>query len=346
MPHTPTVSFLLAAIILLTPLGAGAACPPAVADLGSMVSVCGGPIRLTFTPPAGQLVFPQVLRANIPALGMATVVGTGTLNATFYDDVPPSNNIPFYYWVRWMGLDSACPLGPLAGPIGVTSFDAAFAGVGAVLPAPQVGVTCSSVTLTWGGVRVHEATSISIMRGPHLGSFQTIATLGPTATTFTDTTGTPGVSYDYLISHNAPSCGVTSQAFAFGIPFPPTVPIPTTTCADVAAGEDATLSAAFSVLSPGLSAPARWFRGPMQVMDVAGRTSGAGTTALRIIGAREEDEGIYTLRMETACGPLTPINVALIVRAGNACRADFNADAQLDVDDIFGFLNAWFAGCP
>ena len=30
----------------------------------------------------------------------------------------------------------------------------------------------------------------------------------------------------------------------------------------------------------------------------------------------------------------------------SACRADFNMSGQLEVADIFSFLNAWFAGCP
>ncbi len=29
-----------------------------------------------------------------------------------------------------------------------------------------------------------------------------------------------------------------------------------------------------------------------------------------------------------------------------SCRADFNLSGQLEVADIFSFLNAWFAGCP
>ena len=31
---------------------------------------------------------------------------------------------------------------------------------------------------------------------------------------------------------------------------------------------------------------------------------------------------------------------------GNRCPADFNGDDQLSVQDIFDFLNAWFAGDP
>jgi hypothetical protein len=28
------------------------------------------------------------------------------------------------------------------------------------------------------------------------------------------------------------------------------------------------------------------------------------------------------------------------------CKADFDGSGQLAVQDIFDFLNAWFAGCP
>ncbi|MBY0312252.1 MAG: hypothetical protein K2W85_09290 [Phycisphaerales bacterium] len=31
---------------------------------------------------------------------------------------------------------------------------------------------------------------------------------------------------------------------------------------------------------------------------------------------------------------------------GTACPADFNQSGTLDAQDIFEFLNAWFAGCP
>jgi hypothetical protein len=31
---------------------------------------------------------------------------------------------------------------------------------------------------------------------------------------------------------------------------------------------------------------------------------------------------------------------------GNPCRADFNGDHTVSVQDIFDFLNAWFAGSP
>jgi hypothetical protein len=37
---------------------------------------------------------------------------------------------------------------------------------------------------------------------------------------------------------------------------------------------------------------------------------------------------------------------ACYIPTGGSCRADFNGDGTLSSQDIFDFLNAWFAGCP
>lgn len=329
----------LVGLLFLT-LSVSAACPPAVANFAVSSSICGGAIRLSFTPPAGQLVFPQILRADIPVLSLAAVVGTGTLNASSFDDTPPSSDIAYFYWVRWQGLDSACPLGPEAGPLSGITMSPTVAAGGALIPRPQISANCTSVTLRWTNYR--ETTAISVMRGPNPNLLAPVATLSPTANTFIDPTGAPGGRYFYAIAYATP-CGTIStlQTETF---FPPFASIPAVTSADVLAGSNAAISASIPTLIPGLSIPPRWFRDNVQVANVPGHISGADTLTLQFTNARPEDQGIYTLRLDTSCGQITPISASLIVRP--ACAADFNVDAHLGVDDIFAFLSAWFAGCP
>ena len=57
------------------------------------------------------------------------------------------------------------------------------------------------------------------------------------------------------------------------------------------------------------------------------------------------DAGVYKLRMTTSCGVRYSPEVCIVVLP-RACPADFNASGAKDVQDIFDFLNAWFAPCP
>src|SRR6185369_168663 len=113
-----TLSPLAAALaILCAALPARAACPPAVTNLTATSSICGGNILLTFDPPASGLNFPQIFAAPFPDVFFAQQIATGSLQSTSFDAPPEGSEIPTYYWVRWQGLDSACPTGPLAGPV-------------------------------------------------------------------------------------------------------------------------------------------------------------------------------------------------------------------------------------
>ena len=40
------------------------------------------------------------------------------------------------------------------------------------------------------------------------------------------------------------------------------------------------------------------------------------------------------------------INVRTNVGVAAGCAVDFNRDGTLHVQDLFDYLNAWFAGCP
>lgn len=57
-----------------------------------------------------------------------------------------------------------------------------------------------------------------------------------------------------------------------------------------------------------------------------------------------EDNGAYDCMITGPCGSLRSDPVTLGV--DNPCPADFDANGNRDVPDIFAFLAAWFAGCP
>jgi hypothetical protein len=49
---------------------------------------------------------------------------------------------------------------------------------------------------------------------------------------------------------------------------------------------------------------------------------------------------------ESATPGAAPSLVVVYTAPAPVCRADFSGDGHLAVQDIFDFLNAWFAGCP
>jgi hypothetical protein len=55
---------------------------------------------------------------------------------------------------------------------------------------------------------------------------------------------------------------------------------------------------------------------------------------------------VYQVAVASAGGGCTVTATGSITSAPPTCRADFNLSGAPDVQDIFDFLNAWFAGCP
>ena len=78
-------------------------------------------------------------------------------------------------------------------------------------------------------------------------------------------------------------------------------------------------------------------------VTLGGRFQVSTTGRLTIASATRSDEGVYDCVVNYGCGTTILGPVALGVYP---CPADFNRSGQLSVDDIFSFLNAWFAGCP
>jgi hypothetical protein len=89
----------------------------------------------------------------------------------------------------------------------------------------------------------------------------------------------------------------------------------------------------------------RWQRNGVDLSDgtnAAGSViSGSATNVLSIANAHASDAGNYTLRVSNSvsCTITSPA-----ARLTISCRVDFDGNGVLGVQDIFAFLNAWFAG--
>jgi YVTN family beta-propeller protein len=85
----------------------------------------------------------------------------------------------------------------------------------------------------------------------------------------------------------------------------------------------------------------QWRKGGTVLSDSA-TVSGAHTPALTLSPVMVGDSGLYDCVVTNGCGATVSGASALTV---NPCAADFNGGG-LAVQDIFDFLNAWFAGLP
>ncbi|HMN41016.1 MAG TPA: GC-type dockerin domain-anchored protein [Phycisphaerales bacterium] len=103
-------------------------------------------------------------------------------------------------------------------------------------------------------------------------------------------------------------------------------PSPATTCAGG--------SAMFTVSASGAGLSYQWRK---NAAPLPGQTS----PSLTIGPASASDAGVYDCVVNTCCNAATSAGASLTV-----CTADFNCSGALSVQDIFDFLNAWFAGNP
>ena len=72
--------------------------------------------------------------------------------------------------------------------------------------------------------------------------------------------------------------------------------------------------------------------------------SGATGPTLQVDMAGLYDAGPWDCVVTGSCGSQTSLPANVTVNP--LCAADFNGNGALAVQDIFDFLNAWFAGCP
>jgi hypothetical protein len=339
-PRALLVMSLVAAMNMCAATSSFAQCPPAPTGVSAATSLCSDGPRIDWTIPSGQLYFPIVFRTTTPdSFAGAVRVAAAPLNSTSTVDTTALVNTDYWYWVQFQGLDSACPFGFITGPVfarrisvGSNTFQ---------VPVPTYTVNCSSIRVDW--LRIRENTGTVVVRRHGPGTQQAdIATLPPQSTSFLDATGQPGTSYRYMIFFNGTCRGTEATPAGSPVIFPPQVSVPGVHNADVSVGQSATLSATFPVLVPEIQ-NAQWFRNNLPVSNSA-RISGATTTSLTINSVTMADQGLYTLRLTNACGPVPDISASLIAR--NPCPADFDGNGIKSIDDVFIFLNAWFQNCP
>jgi hypothetical protein len=73
--------------------------------------------------------------------------------------------------------------------------------------------------------------------------------------------------------------------------------------------------------------------------------TGADTATLTLSYASLADNGsAFDCLVTSPCGSVLSNPAGLTV--GPLCRADFDANGSLNVQDIFNFLSTWFTGCP
>jgi hypothetical protein len=75
-----------------------------------------------------------------------------------------------------------------------------------------------------------------------------------------------------------------------------------------------------------------------------GRVQGARTPTLSIHDATNAFSGEYDVVLTSPCGSTTSQRVS--VSFLQCFHADYNRDHEVDIQDIFDFLNGWFAGDP
>lgn len=108
-------------------------------------------------------------------------------------------------------------------------------------------------------------------------------------------------------------------------------------------------NATFTTTVSGQGSPTyRWRRGGINLNDGAtGHGSfmlGSTSPSLSVVNAGAADSGGYDCVVSSACGTASTAVAALTVQ--NCCRGDFNGSGSVEIQDIFDYLNAWFAQCP
>jgi hypothetical protein len=101
--------------------------------------------------------------------------------------------------------------------------------------------------------------------------------------------------------------------------------------------------ASFHVGASGTVPMTYQWRWNQTALSDSGRITGSATDTLAINPLQTADAGSYDVVVTDVCGSNTSVAAALRVQL---CMADFNGDGILTIQDVFDFLNAWFAGDP
>ncbi|MGD9688720.1 MAG: M12 family metallo-peptidase [Phycisphaerales bacterium] len=112
--------------------------------------------------------------------------------------------------------------------------------------------------------------------------------------------------------------------------------------ATIEAGQSAMLSV---VVTGAGNVTYRWRRNGVNLND-GGKFSGVTTPTLMIESASTSEAGTYQCELRDSCGLSVTAPVDVVVESSTTCPADFNADGNLDPDDLGDFINCFFGpGC-
>ncbi len=324
------------ALLVLGPAGARGQCARAV-NLAWQAQGCS--VRLTWDntpgapPPAlGWAIF---RRAFGPDLGM-TPIDTVLPGTTVYTDTTAAPGTLYRYFVRAQVAPGTCAGADLdSAELFVRTAD------GAVLSVPQT--SCDSVIMEWGAVVGAVSYELRRRAGGTTDTFVTIGTFPPTVTTYTDSQVVPGRAYEYRLRTHTVCGTVTNETdLRVAVPLRPSA---SRDVESVARNRGETVLWMFDIAF-GPDTPNLEVRRDGVLVSPGGRvTFGSSNLSMTISNLREEDSGVYTFTFSNQCGSVT-LDAVLLVRP-SGCRADFDrSGGPPSVQDVFAFLEAWFAGCP
>jgi hypothetical protein len=319
-----SICVLFAAVLTLTDRAA-AQCNVLVTNLAAQSGVCS--VSLTWTP-HGSPIFTTVRWATSNNYASSTALTTVFGSSSGYVHTSPANGTNFYWVVTSAAIPGCTDV--VAGPVSGSAMT--------IAPVPTAVVGCSSVTISTAPVPA--ATTYTLYRANYDTSDLTAVTSGP-APQLIDATGVMGRVYLYTIIPSNPSCGVPSGLTAqvdFGGKGA-FISQPESTVVNV--GQTVTLRAPYVRANAGT---AQWYKDNVPLSN-GPTVNGVTTSELTIVNAKWGTTGAYTFRIATDCGQISSAPAVVGVRE-NPCRTDFNDSGAANIDDIFIFLNAWFAGCP
>lgn len=347
--HSIFAALALASIALSSSNTAAQVCGTPPTNVLIRSSVCGGPVRISWTNPTGVgTVNPIVWRSPTRNFSDASLIYiTGSGGPTTYADTPPTSGVNYYYWVggNVFGCGTAPPAQsqslPMVGPVAAGAFSLGN------FPPPVPYPVCNGLILDWQPI--HDATSIRIFRiADNFSVGETIATLAGSATTYTDTAAVGGNRYIYGLLFTG-ACGSSTFSTSLTTVRPGPWAAPTGVSRSIVVGQTTTLTVdnAFDPsASPMVPFPTSitWSRNGVPITDNA-RISGSRTEFLTIRNARTDDAGTYQVTLVSSCDGASTV-VPVVLSVTETCRADYDQNGSVAVIDILDFLNAWFAGCP
>jgi hypothetical protein len=327
---------LLSAIAIVLGVSATVAhaqCPAVPANLAMEEGVCS--FRLSWSvPPPGQVATVVVRRGTTGVFNTSIPITTLSPITPFHIDTPPDNR-EYTYWVVFLPSNSQCQPAISAPISGRRLVSSSFA------PDPlSVTSSCASI-VTITGRSVFDATGYRLLRrapGEGVASFVGSPQSSPV---FFDAPGVTGGPFNYAVVPVG-DCGQVDGLIGdrpVYVAGPPSI----TAGPSMSVDYGASVGLNFTLRIGDNGGTVTLFRdgvpiAPPTIAPPAGFTHSIGS-------AKYSDAGTYVLRVTTPCGTAESSPLVLAVRE-KPCTVDFNDNNARDIDDVFIFLNAWFAGCP